>query len=93
MTLKQFHFRSNIQRAGETFIVFCNRVLLEAKDCSFKSASDKCTAEEDTTIRDQIITGTKDNDICKEALQGSNECIMIRKNDSFFINQSFSHLA
>ena len=36
ITLKHFHFRSNIQKDGETFIAFCNRVLLEAKHCNFK---------------------------------------------------------
>ena len=63
VTLKHFHVRSNIQKDGETFIAFCNRVLLEVKHCNFK-----CTAE-DTAVRDQIIIGLKSNDICQEALK------------------------
>ena len=63
LTLKHFHFRSNIQKDSETFIAFCNRVLLEAEHCNFK-----CTAE-DTAVRDQIIIGLESNDICQEALK------------------------
>ena len=34
--LKHFHIQSNIQKDGETFIAFCNRVLLKSKHCNFK---------------------------------------------------------
>ena len=36
INLKHFHYRSNIQRDGETFIAFCIRVLLEAKALQFQ---------------------------------------------------------
>ena len=78
ITLKHFHFRSNIQIDGETFIAFCNRVLLESKHCSFKCASDNCTAE-DTAIRDEIIIGTKDNDIRHKAVKRSWDLETLRR--------------
>ena len=36
ITLKHFHIQSNIQKDGETFIAFCNCVLLKSKHCNFK---------------------------------------------------------
>ena len=39
ITLKQFHFQSNMQKDGETFIAFCNRVLVEVRHCNFKCTS------------------------------------------------------
>ena len=65
ITLKHFHFGSNIQKDGGKFIAFCNHLLLEAKHCNFK-----CTAE-DNAVRDQIIIGLKSNDIRQEALKKS----------------------
>ena len=35
ITLKHFHFQSNMQKDGETFIAFCNRVLVEARSHIF----------------------------------------------------------
>ena len=70
ITLKHFHFRSNIQKDGETFIAFCNRVLLEAKHCNFICTAESCTAK-DTAVRDQIIIELKSNDIHQEALKKS----------------------
>ena len=67
MTLRHFHFWSNMQKDGETFIAFCNCVLLKARHRNFKCTSVDCTAE-DITVKDQIIIGLKDNDICQEAL-------------------------
>ena len=66
--LKCFHFQSNIQKDGETFIAFCNRVLLEIKHCNFKCTTESCTAE-DTAIQDQIIIERKNNDIHQEGLK------------------------
>ena len=63
--LEKFHFGSNIQKDGETFIAFYNHVLLEAKHCDFKYTA------EDNAVRDQIIIGPKSNDICQEALKKS----------------------
>ena len=73
ITLKHFHFRSNIQKDGETFIAFCNRVLLEAKHYNFK-----CTAE-DTAVQDQTIIGLKSNNICQEALKKSWDLDTLRR--------------
>lgn len=70
ITLKHFQFRSNLRQENETFITFCNNKALEAKHCNFNSKSPQCTAEE-TAVRDQIIIGLKDNDICQEALKRS----------------------
>ena len=74
ITLKHFHFRSNIQKDGETFIAFCNRVLLEAKHYNFKCTAESCTAEE-TAVQDQIIIGLKSNNICQEALKKSQDTL------------------
>ena len=78
ITLKHYHFRTNNQKEGETFIAFCNRVLIEAKHCNFKCSSADCTAE-DTAIRDQIIIGMKDNYIRQEALKRSWDLLTLRQ--------------
>ena len=51
-------------------ITFDNHVALEAKLCNFNCESPQCTAEE-TALRDQIIIGSKDNEIRQEALKRS----------------------
>ena len=61
LTLKHFHFRSNIQKYSETFIAFYNRVLLEAEQRNFKCTAKSCAAE-DTAVRGQI---------CQEILKKS----------------------
>ena len=68
ITLKHFHFQSNIQKDGETFIAFCNGVLVDTKHYNFKCSAERCTAE-DTAIRDQIIIGLNSNDMRQEALK------------------------
>ena len=68
ITLKHFHFWSNMQKDGETLVVFCNRVLVEARHCSFNYKSVDCTAQ-DTAVRYQIIISLKDNGIHQEALK------------------------
>ena len=80
ITLQQFHFRSNIQRDGQTFIACCNRVFLEAKHCSFKCASANCPAE-DNAMGDQIVIGTKDNDIHQETLKRSWDLKTLKQED------------
>lgn len=52
------------------FQPFCNRVQKEAKHCNFKCVSPTCTAEE-ISIRDQIVIGTHENQIRKQALKKS----------------------
>ena len=66
-TLKNFHFRDLQQKSEETFTAFCSRVALEAGHCSFKCDSEDCTAQ-DTATRDQIIIGTRYQNIREEAL-------------------------
>ena len=70
ITLIHFHFQSNIQNDGETFITFYNHVLLEAKHCNFKCTGESCMAE-DTAVWNQIIIGLKSNDIHQEVLKKS----------------------
>ena len=70
ITLKHFQFRSNLQKENEIFITFDNHVALEARLCNFNCESPQCTAEE-TALRDQIIIGSKDNEIRQEALKRS----------------------
>ena len=61
-TLKNFHFRELTQGLDETSPAFCNRTAKEAKHCYVKCHHSDCNAEE-TTIRDQIIIGTRSNTI------------------------------
>ena len=51
--LKHFHFWSNMQNDGETFIVFCNGILVEARQYNFKGTSVDCIIE-GTAVSDQI---------------------------------------
>ena len=67
-TLKHFNFRHIVQNETETFVAFCNRVQKESKQCNFNCTSLTCTGEE-VAIRDQIVIGTRYNDICQEALK------------------------
>ena len=66
-TLKKFHFRDLQQKSEETFKDLCSRVALESRHCSFKCDSEDCTAQ-DTATRDQIIIGTRYQNIREEAL-------------------------
>ena len=66
-TLANFKFRQIAQGEDETFDIFCIRVKNEAKGCSFKCTSETCTVP-DTMIRDQILIGTSNDEIRKEAL-------------------------
>ena len=66
-TLKNYHFRDMRQGPEETFTAFCSRVALEAGHCTFKCNNDNCTAEE-TATRDQIVIGTRYQNIREEAL-------------------------
>ena len=75
ITLKHFHFRSNFQRDGATYIAFCNRVLLETK---LYWTADNWTAE-DAVILDQIIIVTKENDIRCEILERYGDLETLRR--------------
>ena len=67
LTLMNFQFRELTQKNGETFPAFCSRIESEAKMCKFKCPSATCTAE-NIAVRDQIIIGTNNSTIRKEAL-------------------------
>ena len=78
ITLMNYHFRALSQTENETFPGFCNRVLKEAKHCSFKCSNADCTAE-DTAMRDQIVIGTRENAIHEEALKKSWDLNTLRR--------------
>ena len=65
-TLANYQFHRLRQGDLEPYDTFVNRVRQEASNCSFK-CGDACTIR-DTLIRDQIIIGTLDNEIRKQAL-------------------------
>ena len=66
-TLANYQFHKLKQQPHETFDVFVNRVKQEANSCEFTCTSDTCTVK-NVMIRDQIVIGTLDNAIRKEAL-------------------------
>ena len=76
-TLRNFHFRSSMQREDEVFIAFCNRVQKEATYCNLKCSSQDCSAEQ-TAVRDQIVIGTIENSIRQEALKLSWDLTQLR---------------
>ena len=78
ITLKHFQFQSKLQKENETFIAFCNRVALEAKQCNFNCESSQRTAQE-TAVRKQMIIGLKDNEIRQKALKRSWNIEPLRK--------------
>ena len=59
------------------FSAFCSRVALEASHCSYKCAKDDCSAEE-TATRDQIVSGTRYQNIREEALLKSCDLATLR---------------
>ena len=67
-TLANFKFHKLCQHQNESFDAFVLRVKEEAKNCSFSCLSQDCTVK-DILIRDQIIIGTSNNDIRKNALK------------------------
>lgn len=66
-TLANFEFHKMKQTAGESFDLFLNRVKNEANMCSFQCDSDTCNVK-DTMVRDQIVIGTTNDDVRKNAL-------------------------
>ena len=66
-TLANYKFRQMMQRSDESFDQFVIRTKKESESCAFKCASTTCTVK-DTLVRDQIILGTKDDDIRRTAL-------------------------
>ena len=66
-TLANYKFRQLTQESDESFDQFVIRTKKESQGCAFKCASTTCTVK-DTLVRDQIILGTKDDDIRRTAL-------------------------
>ena len=77
-TLMNYQFRELSQNQNETFSAFCNRVESEARMCHFKCDSNECTAES-IAVRDQILIGTNNSTIRKEALMKSWQLQELRK--------------
>ena len=65
VTLCNYKFR---QAEGESFNLFVIRVRKEAQACDFKCDSANCTVR-DTLIRDQLLIGTKNDEIRSQALK------------------------
>ena len=66
-TLANYKFRKLKQNSDESFDLFIIRVKHEAKACNFSCNDGDCTVSS-TMCRDQIIFGTKDDDIRRHAL-------------------------
>ena len=66
-TLSNYKFRKVMQAERETFDSFVIRVRQEAQTCNFQCAHDDCTVK-DVLIRDQILFGTVDDTIRRQAL-------------------------
>ena len=68
LTLCNFKFRKLSQSEGESFDLFVIRVKKEAQACDFSCASADCSVR-DTLIRDQLLIGTIDDEIRRQALK------------------------
>ena len=66
-TLANYKFRQITQNVDESFDQFVIRTKKESLSCNFKCQSVNCNVN-DIMIRDQIILGTKDDDIRRTAL-------------------------
>ena len=66
LTLANYKFRKIEQAQDEGFDSYVIRVKREAVNCDFKCELPECTVA-DTLIRDQIIFGTTDDEIRKQA--------------------------
>ena len=65
--IRNFEFRQLAQVKNETFSAFCNRVEAAGKTCTFCECNSDCSAKE-YAIRDQIVIGTTNENIRKEAM-------------------------
>jgi hypothetical protein len=68
LSLANFNFRKLKQEEKESFEAFTIRVKREANNCDFKCTAARCTVS-DTMVRDQILFGTRDAEIRKNALK------------------------
>ena len=67
-TLCNFEFHKLYQQAEESFDMFVNHVKHEATNCEFTCAHADCTVK-DVMVRDQIILGTLNDEIRRNALK------------------------
>ena len=67
-TLANFEFHKLVQSSTDSFDAFVTRVKKESQQCDFKCASNTCNVR-DTLARDQIIIGTNNDEIRKNALK------------------------
>ena len=67
-TLSNYEFHKIVQRDNETFDAFINRVKHEAHGCNFKCKNAECDVQ-DTLVRDQVLIGTNNKEILKNALK------------------------
>ena len=67
-TLANFKFHKLEQSSSESFDAFTIRVRHEAKICDFSCGNAGCSVS-DTLVRDQIIIGTRNDDIRRNALK------------------------
>ena len=66
-TLSNYKFRKLTQASTETFDMFVIRVKQQSRQCNFSCNAEACTVK-DTMVRDQIVFGTKDDEIRRQAL-------------------------
>ena len=66
-TLANYKFRKLKQNPDESFGQFVIRVKHESQTCNFSCTSPECTVKQ-TTLRDQLIFGTRNDDIRRQAL-------------------------
>ncbi|XP_078481859.1 uncharacterized protein LOC144742686 [Ciona intestinalis] len=66
-TLANHEFHKIVQFEDESFDVYAHRVRHEAQSCHFKCGNGNCTVA-DIMIRDQIIIGSSNNEIRRNAL-------------------------
>ena len=78
-TLANYEFHRLVQIKDESFHLYVNRVKHESKFCNFSCAAATCTVS-DILIRDQIIIGTKNDQIRKQALKESWDLADLIKN-------------
>ena len=67
-TSANFEFHKQKQTEEESFDTYVLRIKHDASTCDFKCTSATCTVQ-DTMVRDQIIIGTNNNEIRKNALK------------------------
>ena len=65
--IQNFEFRQLVQAKNETFSPFSNRVEAAGKTCTFCEYDSDRSAEE-YAIRDQIVPGTTNENICEKAM-------------------------